>query len=90
MNGAIAELLAQTWRLRDPAERDAAKLEAATAALYAAFDRLEAGLTDGRPWLVGDAFSVADISMNFPVAFAAFFGAPPTPSHPQLGAWAAR
>ena len=90
MNGAIVELLAQTWRLRDPAERDAAKLAAATAALHAAFDRLEALLSDGRPWLAGDAFSVADISVNFPIAFAAFFGVPPTPSHPQLAAWAAR
>lgn len=90
MGGAVAELLAQTWRLRDPAERDTAKLAAATAALHAAFDRLEALLADGRPWLAGDAFSVADISVNFPVAFAAFFGVPPTPSHPQLAAWAAR
>ncbi len=90
MNGAVAELLAQTWRLRDPAERNAAKLEAAAAALHAAFDRFEALLSDGRPWLAGDAFSVADISVNFPVAFATFFGVPPTPSHLQLAAWAAR
>jgi glutathione S-transferase len=90
MNGAIAELLAQTWRLRDPADRDVVKLGAATAALHAAFDRLEALLSDGRPWLGGDAFSLADISVNFPVALAAFFGVPPTPSHPQLAAWAAR
>jgi len=90
MNGAIAELLAQTWRLRDPADRDVVKLEAATAALHAAFDRLEALLSDARPWLGGDAFSLADISVNFPIAFAAFFGVPPTPSHPQLAAWAAR
>jgi glutathione S-transferase len=90
MNGAIAELLAQTWRLRDPADRDVVKLGAATAALHAAFDRLEALLSDGRPWLGGDAFSLADVSVNFPVAFAAFFGVPPTPSHPQLAAWAAR
>jgi glutathione S-transferase len=90
MNGAVAELLAQTWRLRDPAECDVVELEAATAALHAAFDRLEALLGDGRPWLAGDAFGLADISLNFPVAFAAFFGVPPTPSHPQLAAWAAR
>ncbi len=90
MNGSIAELLAQTWRLRDPADRDATKLAAATAALHAAFDRLEALLADGRLWLAGAAFSVADLSVNFPVAFAGFFGVPPTPSHPQLAAWAAR
>jgi len=53
-------------------------------------DRLEALLADGRPWLAGDAFGLADISVSFPVAFAAFFGVPPTPSHPQLAAWLAR
>ena len=90
MNGSIAELLAQTWRLRDPAERDETKLEAATAALHTAFDRLEALLSDGRPWLAGHAFGVADISVNFPVAFATFFGVPPTSTHSQLAAWAAR
>ena len=90
MNGAVAELLAQSWRLRDPADRDAAKFDAAAAALHAAFDRLEALLSDGRVWLAGDAFGLADISVSFPVAFAAFFGVPPTPSHPKLAAWAAR
>jgi glutathione S-transferase len=90
MNGAVADLLLQTWRLKDPGDCDVTKLEAAAAALRTAFDRLEAQLSDGRPWLAGDAFSLADISVNFPVAFAAFFGVPPTPSHPQLAAWAAR
>jgi len=90
MNGAVAALLAQTWRLPDPAQRDPAAFEAAAAALHGAFDRLEALLADGRPWLAGDAFGLADISVSFPVAFAAFFGVPPTPSHPQLAAWLAR
>jgi len=90
MNGPVADLLAQTWRLRDPAERDSAKFDAAVAALHAAFDRLEALLSDGRHWLAGEAFSVADISVNFPVSFAVFFGVPPTTGHPQLAAWAAR
>ena len=90
MNGAVTQLLAQTYRLSDPAQRDPVALGAATAALHAAFDRLEVGLADGRAYLAGDAFSVADISMNFSVAFAAFFGVPPTPSHPRLAAWLAR
>ena len=58
MNGTVAELLAQSWRLRDPTDRDAAKFEAAAAALHAAFDRLEVLLSDGRAWLAGDAFGV--------------------------------
>ena len=90
MNGAVAALLAQTHRLSDPAQRDEAALAAARDALHAAFDRLESVLADGRSHLAGDAFSVADLSMSFPVAFAAFFGVPPTPSHPRLAAWLAR
>jgi glutathione S-transferase len=90
MNGAVAELLAQTWRLPDPAQRDAIAFDAAVAKLHAAFDRFEALLSDGRPWLAGDGFSLADISVSFPVAFAAFFGVPPPPGHTQLGAWQTR
>lgn len=90
MNGAVAELLAQSWRLKDPADRDEAAFAAAAAKLHAAFDRLEATLADGRAWLAGDAFSVADLSLHFVVAFASFFGVPPTKSHPHLAAWQAR
>lgn len=90
MNGAVMRLLAQTYRLRDPSQADPAELAAATAALHAAFDRLEALLGDGRAFLVGDRFGLADLSMSFPVSFAAFFGVPPAAGHPALAAWLAR
>jgi glutathione S-transferase len=90
MNTAVAQLLAQTYRLSDPSRRVETEVAAASAALQAAFERLEGTLADGRPYLVGEAFTLADLSMYFPVAFAAFFGVPPAPSHPRLAAWLAR
>jgi glutathione S-transferase len=90
MNTAVMQLLAQTYRLSDPALADAAELAAARCALLAAFDRLEGGLADGREFLVGERFGVADLSMSFPVSFAAFFGVPPTGAHPRLAAWLGR
>jgi glutathione S-transferase len=90
MNTAVMQLLAQTYRLSDPSQADPAALAAATTALHAAFDRLETRLADGRAHLVGEDFGSADLSMYFPVSFAAFFGVPPTPSHPRLAGWLAR
>ncbi|MEN8158836.1 MAG: glutathione S-transferase family protein [Myxococcota bacterium] len=90
MNTAVMQLLAQTYRLSDPSPADPAELAAATTALRGAFDRLEAQLADGRAHLVGEDFGVADLSMHFPIAFAAFFGVPPTASHPRLADWLAR
>ena len=40
-----------------------AALALAEAALGRALDRLERGLADGRPWLAGNSFSLADIAM---------------------------
>ena len=40
-----------------------AALEQAEAALGRALDRLERGLADGRPWLAGETFSLADVAM---------------------------
>ncbi len=41
-----------------------AVLDRAEAALGRALDRLESSLADGRPWLAGDAFSLADVAMT--------------------------
>lgn len=41
-----------------------AALDQAEAALGRALDRLERGLADGRSWLAGDAFSLADVAMT--------------------------
>jgi len=40
-----------------------AALEQAEASLGRALDRLERGLADGRPWLAGETFSLADVAM---------------------------
>ena len=90
MNGAIAELLAETYRKPDPATRDEAKLAAAARPIRAAHARLERELGDGRLHLCGDALTVADLGWLFPVAFAAFYGVPPDAGQPRLGAWFAR
>jgi glutathione S-transferase len=90
MNTAVMQLLAQTYRLSDPALADPTELAAARSALHAAFDRLEGLLDDGREFLVGEDFGVADLAMSFPISFAAFFGVPPTDAHPHLAAWLGR
>jgi glutathione S-transferase len=90
MNGAIPELLAETYRKPDPATRDEARLAAASAAIRSAHARLERALADGRPHLCGDAFTLADLGWLFPVGFAAFYGVPPGEGERRLGAWFAR
>ncbi len=90
MNGAIAELLGETYRKPDPATRDEAKLAQAAAAIRAAYARLERTLADGRAHLAGEAFTVADLGWLFPVSFAAFYGVPPEDAQPGLRAWLLR
>jgi len=90
MNGAIAELLAETFRKPDPATRDEARLAKAAEAIRAAHGRLERTLADGREHLAGAAFTIADLGWLFPVSFAAFFGVPPGDAQPRLGAWLLR
>jgi glutathione S-transferase len=90
MNGAIAELLAETYRKPDPATRDEARLAKAAEAIRAAYARLERTLADGRAYLAGEAFTLADLGWLFPVSFAAFYGVPPADAQPRLGAWLLR
>ncbi len=90
MNGAIVELLAETYRKPDPATRDEAKVASAARAIRAAYARLERALADGRAHLGGEAFGVADVAWLLPVSFAAFYGVPPEEAQPRLGAWLLR
>jgi glutathione S-transferase len=90
MNGAIAELLAETYRKPDPATRDEARLAKAAEAIRSAYERLERTLADGREYLAGGSFTLADLGWLFPVSFAAFYGVPPGDGQPRLGAWLLR
>jgi glutathione S-transferase len=90
MNGAIAELLAETYRKPDAATRDEARIAAAAAAIRAAYARLERALADGRAHLCGEAFTIADLAWLLPVSFAAFYGVAPDDSQPRLRAWLVR
>ena len=90
MNGAIVDLLEETYRKPDAATRDEAKLATAAAAIRAAYARLERALSDGRPHLCGETFTLADLGWLFPVTFAAFYGVPPGDAERRLGAWLGR
>ena len=45
---------------------------------------------DGKPWLAGDAYSMADICLLSTVDFASWIGLPLEPEHANLAAWHAR
>jgi glutathione S-transferase len=90
MNGAIVDLLAETYRKPDPATRDERKLADSAKAIRSAYSRLEHVLKDGRPHLCGEPFTLSDVSWLLPVSFAAAFGVPPGEGVPSLGAWLAR
>jgi glutathione S-transferase len=90
MNGAIVDLLAETYRKPDPAMRDEQKIAASSRAIAAAYDRLEQMLGDGRPHLCGQPFTVSDVSWLLPVSFAAVYGVPPGDAHAWLRRVAAR
>jgi glutathione S-transferase len=90
MNGAIAELLAETYRKPDPATRDQGRIAESAKVIAKAFDRLEHALRDGRAHLCGEPFTLSDVSWLLPVSFAAAFGLPPSEGQPWLKAWLAR
>lgn len=71
----------------DPAAADAAERDE----MPAQFDYLEGVLDDGREWLVGDAFSLADIAVASPfVNYRHAKGAVEVDKHPRLVAYLAR
>jgi glutathione S-transferase len=90
MNGAIVELLAETYRKPDPETRDQGKIAESAKVITRAFDRLERVLGDGRRHLCGEPFTLSDVSWLLPVSFAAAFGSPPNEGQPSLKAWLAR
>lgn len=90
MNGAIVDLLAETYRKPDLATRHEQKIAASSRTIIAAYGRLEQMLGDGRPHLCGDSFTVSDVSWLLRVSFAAVNGVPPGDAHPSLGAWLRR
>ena len=82
---ASARFLAAAGRDREAPEAFADKVTRGRAAL-ATVDR---GLADGRPFLAGDAYTVADIALYGYVHCAADAGADPR-EHAQVGAWLER
>jgi glutathione S-transferase len=82
---ASARFLAAAGRDRDAPEAFADKVSRGRAALAT----LERGLADGRPFLAGDAYTVADIALYGYVHCAADAGADPR-AHERVGAWLGR
>jgi len=69
--------------------RDEARLARGRALLAEQHAALDAEL-DGREWLCGDRFTVADVATIVFVSAGAALGAPPAPEHERLNAWLAR
>ena len=68
-----------------------AALDRAEAALGRALDRLEGGLVDGRPWLAGDAISLADVAMTGVIDRMQYCGLRRLwEARPSTGAWVER
>jgi glutathione S-transferase len=82
---ASARFLAAAGRDRDAPEAFADKVARGRAAL----ETVERGLADGRAFLAGDAYTVADIALYGYVHCAADAGADPR-AHDHVGAWLER
>jgi glutathione S-transferase len=82
---ASARFMALTGRAEAEPEVFAAKVAAARRAL----DSLERGLADGRAFVVGDVYTVADVALHGYVHCGAEGGADPA-EHPHVRDWVAR
>lgn len=81
----VMTLIYEVFYKPDPATRDAAKIDAAHAAVTACYDAQERAMGE-EPYLCG-AFSVADIGWFMTITFATSLGAGLGPAHPHLQAW---
>jgi glutathione S-transferase len=84
----VFALIQEVFYKPDPAARDAAKIDAAHAAIAGIYRGLDARLA-GAEWLCGP-FSVADIGTFLTIMFAIQLGAQPDASLRHLAAWQAR
>ena len=83
---SVGRLAAELFVKSDPATRDQAAIEKATAELRRAYEVLDSDVAT-RPFLCGD-FSVADISCFQPINIAAMLGM--APENPHLSNWFSR
>jgi glutathione S-transferase len=79
---AVARFLAAAGRDRDAPDAFAQRVAGGRSALRT----LERGLADGRPFLTGDAYTVADMALYGYVHCAGEVGADPR-EHEHLAAW---
>ena len=84
----VWELIAEVFYKSDPAQRDAARIDNAKAALGAQYAQLDR-LLEGRDHLCRQ-FTVADIGYFLTTMFATSLGVPPTDATPNVLAWTAR
>jgi glutathione S-transferase len=69
-------------RYRNDGDGNALLIADARERAASGFDFIEKGLADGRPWLIGDDFSAADVMMGFTLVAAQLLGIL-GPRHPQ-------
>ncbi|HEY2388213.1 MAG TPA: glutathione S-transferase family protein [Candidatus Binatia bacterium] len=84
----VYTLILETFYKPEP-ERNAAAVAAARAAIASIYRELDHTLAT-RPYMCGDAFTVADIAYFLTIMFATSLGAAPDPGLGDLGAWSGR
>lgn len=82
-------LILERFYQPDPARQDEAAIDAAAAAIRAQQAEL-ADAVDERPFLCGDAFTVADVAWALTLEFGRRLGVPLRDDRPPLAAWAER